>query len=102
MKPEAILDCAGKAQRRRCFRLKQDFDAACQSGVALRLPPQSKIASWLSAALFSVATTSAQADRSTQNGRSTKSFIAERRLEKVVNALKPGDFVIIQLESGYA
>jgi lysophospholipase L1-like esterase len=31
-----------------------------------------------------------------QNGRSTKSFIAEGRWEKVVNALKPGDFVIIQ------
>lgn len=31
-----------------------------------------------------------------QNGRSTKSFIAEGRWEKVVTALKPGDFVIIQ------
>lgn len=102
MKPEAILDCAGKAQRRRRFRLKQDFDTACQSGVALRLPPQSKIAGWLAVTLLSVATTFAQADRSTQNGRSTKSFIAERHLEKVVNALKLGDFVIIQLQSGYA
>ena len=31
-----------------------------------------------------------------QNGRSSKSFIAERRWDKVVAALKPGDFVIIQ------
>jgi DNA sulfur modification protein DndE len=31
-----------------------------------------------------------------QNGRSTKSFIAEGRWDKVVAALKPGDFVIIQ------
>lgn len=31
-----------------------------------------------------------------QNGRSTKTFIAEGRWDKVVAALKPGDFVIIQ------
>jgi DNA sulfur modification protein DndE len=31
-----------------------------------------------------------------QNGRSTKSFIAEGRWDKVVAAFKPGDFVIIQ------
>ncbi|HEX5222776.1 MAG TPA: rhamnogalacturonan acetylesterase [Verrucomicrobiae bacterium] len=31
-----------------------------------------------------------------QNGRSSKSFIAEGRWDKVVAALKPGDFVIIQ------
>ena len=31
-----------------------------------------------------------------QNGRSTKSFIAEGRWDKVVATLKPGDFVIIQ------
>ena len=31
-----------------------------------------------------------------QNGRSTKSFVAEGRWDKVVAALKPGDFVIIQ------
>ena len=31
-----------------------------------------------------------------QNGRSSKSFIAEGRWEKVVAALKPGDFVVIQ------
>jgi lysophospholipase L1-like esterase len=31
-----------------------------------------------------------------QNGRSTKSFINEKRWDKVVAALKPGDFVIIQ------
>ena len=31
-----------------------------------------------------------------QNGRSTKSFIADGRWDKVVAALKPGDFVIIQ------
>jgi lysophospholipase L1-like esterase len=31
-----------------------------------------------------------------QNGRSTKSFIAEGRWDKVVAAIKPGDFVIIQ------
>lgn len=31
-----------------------------------------------------------------QNGRSTKTFIAEGRWNKVVAALKPGDFVIIQ------
>lgn len=30
------------------------------------------------------------------NGRSTKSFIAEKRWEKVAAALKPGDFVIMQ------
>lgn len=31
-----------------------------------------------------------------QNGRSTKSFIAEGRWGKVLTAIKPGDFVIIQ------
>ena len=31
-----------------------------------------------------------------QNGRSSKSFIAEGRWDKVIAALKPGDFVIIQ------
>jgi lysophospholipase L1-like esterase len=31
-----------------------------------------------------------------QNGRSSKTFIAEGRWDKVVAALKPGDFVIIQ------
>lgn len=31
-----------------------------------------------------------------QNGRSTKSFIAEKRWDKVLAAIKPGDFVIIQ------
>jgi len=31
-----------------------------------------------------------------QNGRSTKTFIAEGRWDKVVAALKPGDFVIVQ------
>jgi lysophospholipase L1-like esterase len=31
-----------------------------------------------------------------QNGRSSKSFIAEGRWDKVVAAIKPGDFVIIQ------
>ncbi len=31
-----------------------------------------------------------------QNGRSTKSFIAEGRWDKVLAAIKPGDFVIIQ------
>jgi lysophospholipase L1-like esterase len=31
-----------------------------------------------------------------QNGRSTKSFINEGRWDKVVAAIKPGDFVIIQ------
>jgi lysophospholipase L1-like esterase len=31
-----------------------------------------------------------------QNGRSTKTFIAEGRWDKVLAALKPGDFVIIQ------
>jgi lysophospholipase L1-like esterase len=31
-----------------------------------------------------------------QNGRSTKSFIAEGRWDKVAAALEPGDFVIIQ------
>ncbi|WP_246076904.1 rhamnogalacturonan acetylesterase [Pedobacter ureilyticus] len=30
------------------------------------------------------------------NGRSTKSFIAERRWQAVLNELKPGDFVFIQ------
>jgi DNA sulfur modification protein DndE len=30
------------------------------------------------------------------NGRSTKSFIAEGRWQKLVDALQPGDFVIIQ------
>ena len=31
-----------------------------------------------------------------QNGRSSKTFIAEGRWEKVLAAIKPGDFVIIQ------
>ena len=39
---------------------------------------------------------SVRVENSAQNGRSTKSFIAEGRWDKVVAALKPGDFVIIQ------
>jgi lysophospholipase L1-like esterase len=39
---------------------------------------------------------SARVENHAQNGRSTKSFIAEGRWEKVRQALKPGDFVIIQ------
>jgi len=31
-----------------------------------------------------------------QNGRSSKSFIAEGRWSKVLNSMKPGDFIIIQ------
>jgi len=65
-------------------------------------PAQSKIAGWLAVALFSVATTFTQADCGTQNGRSTKCFMAGLRWENVVSGLKPGDFVIIQLQSGYA
>ena len=132
------MDCAGKAQRRRRFCPLQDImNVACQSGVALRLPPQSKIVGWLALILLSVVTGLAQTNLVTvhmigdstmankpvipanpergwgqllpmyfkdsvrvenyaQNGRSTKTFIAEGRWNKVVTALKPGDFVIIQ------
>jgi len=38
--PKSILDCAGKAQRRRRFCIVGDWSS--QSGIALRLPPQSK------------------------------------------------------------
>lgn len=138
MKSEAILDYAGKAQRRRRFCLKQDFNDACQkSGVALRLPPQSKIVGWFAVVLLSVITALAQTNSITlhtigdstmankpvipanpergwgqmlqmyfkdsvrvenyaQNGRSSKTFIAEGRWDKVLTALNPGDFVIIQ------
>jgi hypothetical protein len=37
------LDCAGKAQRRQRFRVVNQSATCFQSGVALRLPPQSKI-----------------------------------------------------------
>jgi lysophospholipase L1-like esterase len=137
MKPEAILDCAGRAQRRRRFSSRKDLRVTCQSGVALRLPPQSKIVVWLAVALLSVVTIRAQSSPITlhmigdstmanksvipanpergwgqmlhmyfkdsvrvenyaQNGRSSKSFIAEGCWDKVLAALKPGDFVIIQ------
>lgn len=39
---------------------------------------------------------SAKVENYAQNGRSSKTFIAEGRWEKVVAALRPGDFVIIQ------
>ncbi len=137
MKPKPILDCAGKAQRRRRFRALKDLSVACQSGVELRLPAQSKIVGWLAVVLLSVVTAVGQTNRITlhmigdstmankpvipanpergwgqmlhmyfkdtvrvenyaQNGRSTKTFIAEGRWSKVVSALKPGDFVIVQ------
>jgi lysophospholipase L1-like esterase len=35
-------------------------------------------------------------DNRAQNGRSTKSFLAENRWQPVANALKPGDYVLIQ------
>ncbi|QNH61422.1 rhamnogalacturonan acetylesterase [Hymenobacter sediminicola] len=35
-------------------------------------------------------------DNRAQNGRSTKSFIAENRWQPVADALKPGDYVLIQ------
>src|SRR5439155_12594962 len=43
-----FMECAGRAKRRRRFRMRKglrDLSArsACESGVALRLPPQSKI-----------------------------------------------------------
>ena len=42
---EWFLDCAGRVERRRRFRWRDAFDCltCSQSGVALRLPPQSKI-----------------------------------------------------------
>lgn len=39
---------------------------------------------------------SVQVENYAQNGRSTKSFINEGRWDKVVAAIQPGDFVIIQ------
>jgi len=41
-------------------------------------------------------THSVKVENYAQNGRSSKTFIAEGRWSKVLNALKPGDFVIIQ------
>ncbi|MBN8460185.1 MAG: hypothetical protein J0M04_20350 [Verrucomicrobia bacterium] len=38
----------------------------------------------------------AKVDNQARNGRSTRSFIAERRWQQVVASLKPGDWVIIQ------
>src|SRR5437870_3369109 len=43
-----FMECTGRAKRRRRFRMRKsgrDLGArpACESGVALRLPPQSKI-----------------------------------------------------------
>ena len=38
------MDCAGRAKRRRRFPTHEPGDTSFQSGVALRLPPQSKIA----------------------------------------------------------
>ena len=38
----------------------------------------------------------ARVDNRAQNGRSTKSFIDEKRWEKLVSDLRPGDWVIIQ------
>ena len=137
MKSKTVLDCAGRAQRRRRFCWLRDLNVAYQSGVALRLPPQSKIGLWLAVTLLTVVTAVAQTNPITlhmigdstmankpvipanpergwgqmfqmyfkdsvhvenyaQNGRSTKTFIAEGRWDKVVAALKPGDFVIIQ------
>jgi lysophospholipase L1-like esterase len=37
-----------------------------------------------------------QVENYAQNGRSSKSFLAEGRWDKVLTAIKPGDFVIIQ------
>jgi len=39
---------------------------------------------------------SVRVENHAQNGRSTKTFIAEGRWEKVLQAIKPGDFFIIQ------
>ena len=131
------MDCAGRAQRRRRFCALQELFGAFQSGVALRLPPQSKMVLLFAAALLFAVVGPAQTNVLTihmigdstmankpvipanpergwgqmlhmyfkdsvrvenyaQNGRSSKSFIAEGRWDKVVAALKPGDFVIIQ------
>ena len=38
----------------------------------------------------------AKVDNQARNGRSTRSFVAERRWQEVVASLKPGDWVIIQ------
>jgi hypothetical protein len=38
-----FLDCAGRAQRRQRFHRVNQPEIFFQSGVALRLPPQSKI-----------------------------------------------------------
>jgi len=137
MKPEAFLEVAGRATRRRRFCLVRDLPAACQSGVTLRLPPQSKVVGWFAAVLLSGITAWAQTNPITlhmigdstmankpllpanpergwgqmlhmyfkdsvrvenyaQNGRSSRSFIAEGRWDKVLAALRTGDFVIVQ------
>jgi lysophospholipase L1-like esterase len=35
-------------------------------------------------------------DNQAQNGRSTRTFIAEKRWQAIVDQLKPGDYVFIQ------
>ncbi len=52
-----VMDCAGRAQRRRRFRADGDSRVennfrACESGVALRFPPQSKKSQALRGVVF--------------------------------------------------
>ena len=137
MRTKTVLDCAASAQRRGHFGVLQRLRSVFQSGVALRLPPQSKTVGWFVTVLLSAVTAVAQTKPITlhmigdstmankpiipanpergwgqmlplyfkesvrvenyaQNGRSSKSFIAEGRWDKVLAALNPGDFVIIQ------
>ena len=50
------LDCAGRAKRRRRFPTREPGDAFFQSGVALRLPPQSKFADRVAEQVYSSTT----------------------------------------------
>jgi DNA sulfur modification protein DndE len=60
MKPDAILDCAGKAQQQQRFSARKSIHPKFHGGGGLRLPPPSKTVAWLVVVLLSAVAALAQ------------------------------------------
>src|SRR6266576_2534279 len=69
---------------------------AGDSTMAQKLPEKRPETGWGEALPACFDESKVRIDNHAQNGRSTKSFIAEKRWQVIVDKLKPGDYVFIQ------
>lgn len=60
MKPDVILNCTGRVQRRQRFSARKNICPKFQCGVGLRLPARSKIVGWFMVGLLSAVAALAQ------------------------------------------